>query len=87
MDLAKERVKTRVLEGGHNIETAVIERRYLNGIKNLFEIYLPIIDVALIFDNSEGKHELIAEKINESKISIVNDFKYKQLKEYYENKG
>ena len=64
-----------------------IERRYLNGIKNLFEIYLPIIDVALIFGNSEGKHELIAEKINESKISIVNDFKYKQLKEYYENKG
>ena len=40
IELAKERVKTRVLEGGHNIESGVIERRYLNGIKNLFNIYL-----------------------------------------------
>jgi predicted ABC-type ATPase len=28
IELAKERVKTRVLEGGHNIEEEVIERRY-----------------------------------------------------------
>jgi predicted ABC-type ATPase len=40
-DLAIERVRTRVIEGGHHIETEVIRRRYKNGIKNLFEIYLP----------------------------------------------
>ena len=40
VELAIERVKTRVIEGGHNIETEVIKRRYINGIKNLFEIYL-----------------------------------------------
>ena len=34
VDLAIERVKTRVLEGGHNIELDVIKRRYVNGIKN-----------------------------------------------------
>jgi predicted ABC-type ATPase len=39
VDLAIERVKTRVEEGGHNIETEVIKRRYVNGIKNLFDIY------------------------------------------------
>ena len=33
-----------VLEGGHNIPAEVIERRYLNGIKNLFSIYIPIVD-------------------------------------------
>jgi predicted ABC-type ATPase len=44
VNLAIERVKTRVLEGGHNIETEVIKRRYKRGIKNLFEIYLPIAD-------------------------------------------
>ena len=58
IELAKERVKIRVSEGGHNIEPEIIERRYIKGIKNLFDIYLPIIDGALIFDNSEGKHEL-----------------------------
>lgn len=42
-ELAKERVKTRVLEGGHNIPEDIIERRYLNGIINLFDIYLPIV--------------------------------------------
>jgi len=36
VELAKERVKIRVSEGGHNIEPEVIERRYINGIKNLF---------------------------------------------------
>ena len=37
-ELAKERVKIRVIEGGHNIPEDVIERRYYKGIKNLFEI-------------------------------------------------
>lgn len=44
--LAKERVKTRVAEGGHNIPEEVIERCYLNGLKNLFDIYLPL-DITL----------------------------------------
>lgn len=48
IELAKERVKIRVSEGGHNIPIDVIERRYLNGLKNLFKIYLPIIDGAFI---------------------------------------
>ena len=39
-DLAIERVKTRVMEGGHNIETEVVKRRYINGIKNLFTFIL-----------------------------------------------
>ena len=43
-ELAKERVKIRVNEGGHNIPKDVIERRYINGIKNLFDIYLELVD-------------------------------------------
>ena len=80
VDLAKERVKIRVSEGGHNIEPDVIVRRYFNGIKNLFEIYLPIVDGALIFDNSEGKHELLAQKTVDGQIEIMNNLKFNQLK-------
>ena len=47
VDLAKERVRIRVSEGGHNIEAQIIGRRYKRGIKNLFDIYLPIVDGAL----------------------------------------
>src|SRR5690554_452662 len=84
-DLAKERVKTRVSEGGHNIEPSVIERRYIKGIKNLFDIYLPIVDGAFIFDNSEGKHELIADKQIDSSLNIVNKNKFILLQKYYDS--
>ena len=83
VELAIERVRTRVLESGHNIELEVIKRRYINGIKNLFEIYLPIVDEAMIFDNSEGKHNLIAEKTLDSEIDIFDDNIFDKLKNYY----
>ncbi|KAA6302621.1 MAG: hypothetical protein EZS26_001128 [Candidatus Ordinivivax streblomastigis] len=79
ISLAKERVKKRVTEGGHNIDETVIERRYLNGIINLFDIYLPIADEVLIFDNLEGKHELIAKKINDLGLSILNEPKFNYM--------
>jgi len=84
VELAIERVKTRVVEGGHNIETDVIKRSYINGIKNLFEIYLSIVDEVMIFDNSEGKHDLIAEKTFDSEIDILNQLKFDKLKNYYD---
>jgi predicted ABC-type ATPase len=83
-DLAIERVRIRVIEGGHHIEPEVIRRRYKNGIKNLFEIYLPIVDEIMIFDNSEGKHDLIAEKTIESEIEVLNKVKFNLLKSYYD---
>jgi len=85
VDLAKKRVQKRVSEGGHDIDTRIIERRYLSGIRNLFDIYLPIVDEALIFDNSEGKHELIVKKINKSDITILNSSKFILLEQYYDN--
>ncbi|MGZ0016452.1 zeta toxin family protein [Yeosuana sp. AK3] len=86
VDLAKERVKVRVKEGGHNIPKNVIERRYYKGIYNLFDIYLPIVDGALIFDNSYGKHEFIANKIGAEKLEILDSEKFEQLKKIYDTK-
>ncbi|MBU2525451.1 MAG: zeta toxin family protein [Bacteroidetes bacterium] len=85
IDLARERVKARVLEGGHNIDTKIIERRYIRGITNLFDIYLPIFDEAMIFDNSEGKPILIAEKLENGEINISNKRKFTKLKRIYES--
>jgi predicted ABC-type ATPase len=81
-ELAKERVKTRVFEGGHNIPEDIIERRYYRGIKNLFEIYLSIVDQVLIFDNSDGKHDLIAEMLTSEELNILNEIKFNELKKY-----
>jgi predicted ABC-type ATPase len=61
VDLAIERVLERVIAGGHNIPEDTIRRRYLSGIKNLSEIYVPISDYWMIFDNSEHPSLLVAE--------------------------
>lgn len=85
VELANERVRNRVSEGGHNIEKEIIARRYNRGIKNLFEIYLPIVDNAYIFDNSEGKHELMANKLLGTELVTVNKKKFELLKMNYDS--
>jgi predicted ABC-type ATPase len=83
VELAIQRVKIRVEEGGHHIEKDIIERRYKNGIINLFKLYLPIVDSAMIFDNSEGKHDIIAEKRKNREIEVLNEDKFAELKQYF----
>lgn len=58
---AVARVAQRVKEGGHNIPKDVIYRRYYSGIKNLLEIFIPIVDYWVIVDNSKNPREIIAE--------------------------
>lgn len=60
-DVAKKRVAKRVSEGGHNIPSDVIERRYWRGLKNLFEIYIPIVDFWSLYDNNDST-KAIADK-------------------------
>jgi len=43
-EIAKKRVAHRVRNGGHNIPDEVIERRYHLGLKNLKELFMPIVD-------------------------------------------
>jgi len=80
VELATRRVQTRVLEGGHNIPEDVIKRRYFSGIKNLFELYIPICDYWMIFDNSISPTELIAEGYPSGEIEISNASKLEILK-------
>ncbi len=72
IELAKHRVALRVSEGGHSIPTEVIERRYQRGIKNLFELYLPLCDNVMVFDNSDKSPTLICNKTKNTAIEIAN---------------
>lgn len=74
-ELAVERVARRVSEGGHNIPKDVIYRRYEKGLKNLFNIFIPIVDSWMIVDNGVEPRELIAEgDINGINIYCVEKF-------------
>jgi predicted ABC-type ATPase len=79
-NLAKDRVRKRVSEGGHNIEEKVIERRYLAGIQNLFEIYWNKLDSLVIYDNSGIESDLIYERDFNKKAIIHNVEKFEKLK-------
>ena len=83
VNLAIERVSTRVAEGWHNIPEDVIRRRYTAGINNLFNIYLPIVNEAIILVNSNGLPNLIAEKTLGSLIDVINAEGFNQLKSYH----
>jgi len=81
VDLAYERVETRVAEGGHHVEKHIINRRYFAGIRNLFKIYIPIADYWMIFDNSQKmSSELIAEGMKEKNNKIENIVTFERLK-------
>ncbi len=63
-ELAIQRIKERVREGGHNVPADDVKRRFSRGISNFFKIYGPIVDSWMMFDNSKEKPVLIAKRKN-----------------------
>jgi predicted ABC-type ATPase len=78
-DLAVERVAKRVASGGHNIPVEVVRRCYERVIKNLTELYLPIADGWMIFDNSGEEFRLIAECIRNQPLNIYDRMIWSQI--------
>ncbi len=58
-NLAVERVRARVRLGGHDVPEAVVRRRYENGLRNLFELYLPLAESWRMYDNSDMNKPLV----------------------------
>jgi len=85
-EMAKDRVKRRVSEGGHNIEEGVIERRYITGIRNLFELYIPVCDIIILMDNSDKTSKFVL-KIDNGDINVYDENTLEKIKSsYYEQK-
>ena len=59
-ELAIQRVAERVSKGGHDIPEDIIRRRYVSGIRNLFNLYVPEVDAWSIYDNSTTQRRNIA---------------------------
>ena len=82
---AIKRVAQRVSQGGHHVAEEVISRRYYAGLKNLFECYLPLSDIAIIINNSidESKNlcnNMIARKGWSDVIDILNQGAWENMK-------
>ena len=80
---AVARVAKRVSQGGHDIPTDVILRRYDAGLQNFFQLYTPICDYWTLYDNSNIPGEKIAYGWRDQRINIVDEERYKALHDRY----
>lgn len=81
-ELAANRVAKRVSLGGHNIPTATVYRRYCAGIKNLFGIFMPIVDRWILIDNSNASSVTVAKGNREIRELVFNVELFNKIKEY-----
>jgi len=52
-EMAILRVAARVKQGGHNVASAVVRRRFESGLRNFEEIYKDLVDEWWWYDNSD----------------------------------
>lgn len=62
-EMAEMRVAQRVASGGHDIPKDVIHRRYWAGLQNLFEIFVPIVDLWSLYDNNTETQPIVKNSI------------------------
>lgn len=60
VEIAINRVKHRVDNGGHDIPEEVIRRRFTRGLEYFFKDYIPVCDKWLLADNSQTPFSLVA---------------------------
>ena len=71
------RVADRVKQGGHNIPSSVIKRRFNSGLKNLFSIYHPLLDRWILLDASETPNPIAIEV--KGMLDIINQVRYNEI--------
>jgi predicted ABC-type ATPase len=64
VEMAVERVKNRVQQGGHDVPKADITRRYRSGLRNLNQLYNPIVDESWLYDATGLSPKLVAFKMD-----------------------
>jgi predicted ABC-type ATPase len=69
----------RVASGGHSIPEDTIRRRYDRGRRNLVELYLPLADTWMVFDNTQNPSELVAQSLAMGTQIIHNEANWSQI--------
>lgn len=64
VEIAIARVSARVAQGGHSIPEPVIRRRFASGLRNFHEVYKPLVDAWMHYDNSYATPVLIESQDN-----------------------
>jgi predicted ABC-type ATPase len=81
IELAIQRIKDRVAEGGHYVPAEDVRRRFHRGINNFFTLYEPLLDSWMIFDNSMAKPVLVAKRKN-GREEVVDHVSFNVIKKF-----
>ena len=81
-ELAMRRVAERVSKGGHDIPKSTITRRYASGIKNLFKLFVPLVDYWAVFDNSVSPRRTVATGGLNARTEILENVSYEKMLAY-----
>jgi predicted ABC-type ATPase len=63
-DVAIARVAARVAQGGHDVLTTIVRRRFAAGLSNFQNVYMHLVDKWEWYDNSDRAPRLISESGN-----------------------
>ena len=61
VEVAVKRVRTRVAQGGHDVQNEVVRRRFERGWENFQRIYRPLADVWQVYDANGSRPLLVDE--------------------------
>lgn len=80
-ELAVERVNERVRSGGHDVPEETILRRYRRGLRNFFELFMPLTDTWAFYDNSAvGVPAMIATGKGLGEVTVYNAGLWRKIK-------
>ncbi|MDE6339615.1 MAG: zeta toxin family protein [Muribaculaceae bacterium] len=74
-EMAIDRVAKRVREGGHNIPTETIIRRYWLGLNNFFDIFAPIVNMWIFYENMDETIKIATSE------GVIDQVKFSMIKE------
>ena len=81
-ELAIARIKDRVSEGGHDVLTRDVKRRFKRSMDNFFNLYRPLLDSWMLLNNAGVIPTLIAKKIG-GKVTVIDKGLFERINKQY----
>lgn len=78
INLSLQRIKQRVLTGGHDVPAKIVKRRFERTFDNLKRLYLPLADEYFLINNTNSKARVVAE-FKKGKLNVIDSKQYKEV--------
>jgi predicted ABC-type ATPase len=78
VEMALARIAHRVSQGGHDVPEPVVRRRFAVGVRNLFQLYRPLVDTWTLFDNSELPPLRVASQ-EQGRVTVLEQRLYSEI--------